>query len=157
QPEQFTLDAAGTSDVFHRATFGLLAVIGPAVGLLAGVALLGHFIQNRPVFSPERLKLDFSKLSLTKGFRRLFGLDGIANLVKGVLKMTLVGAAAFFVLWPERAHMAASFDMNAGAMASLMLTLVLKLAVATLVVLGTLAALDYLYQRSRFMARHRMS
>ena len=157
EPEQFTLDGAGTAGVFEHAVLGLLAVIGPAVGLLVVAALFGNLVQHRPVFTAERLKPDFSKLSLLKGAKRLFGLDGIANLIKGMLKMALVGGAAFLVLWPERSHMAASFDMGAGALAGLMLELVLKLAAAALVVLGGIAALDYIYQRQRFLARHRMS
>lgn len=157
QPEQLSLDAKGVSDVFGRAVWGLLAVIGPAAGVLMIAALFGNLVQHRPVWTTERLKPDFSKLSLAKGAKRLFGLDGITNLAKGVLKMALVGFACFLVLWPERTHMAATFDMSAGATATLMMGLVMKLAIASLVVLGAIAALDYIYQRQRFMGRNRMS
>ena len=39
------------------------------------------------VFAAERIKPDLSKLSLIKGFKRMFGLDGLTNLVKGLIKI----------------------------------------------------------------------
>jgi flagellar biosynthetic protein FlhB len=156
-PAEITLDGGTASALLQKCVFGLFAIIGPAAGLMIIAALAGHVLQHRPFFSTEKLKLDFSKLSPLAGFKRLFGLDGIVNLIKGVAKIVLVGMAGFLAVWPERARLASALDMNPAGIASLALALISKVLIASLIVLAVIAAVDYFYQRQRFMARHRMT
>ena len=89
QPEQLPLGAGRRlRDLLQHAMLGLLAVVGPAVGLHGRRRARRKSRSSTARFSrPRRLKPDLSKLSLLKGAKRLFGLDGIINLVKGLLKM----------------------------------------------------------------------
>ena len=48
-------------------------------------------LQHRPVFTFDRIKPDFSKLSPLTGFKRMFGVEGWINLLKGLLKIAVVG------------------------------------------------------------------
>jgi flagellar biosynthetic protein FlhB len=156
-PGEMTLDAGAMTGLMKRCVFGFFAITGPAAGLMLIAALAGHLLQHRPFFSTEKIKPDLGKLSPVAGFKRLFGLDGIVNLVKGVAKIVLVGTAAFLAVWPERSRLASALDMNPLGIASLSLTLIGKMLIAALIVLAAIAALDYFYQRQRFMARHRMT
>jgi len=156
-PAEMTLDAGSASALLSHATWGLFAILAPAVGLMVAASLAGHLIQHRPVFSAARLKPELSKLSPIKGFKRLFGLDGIVNILKGIGKITLVGAAALAALWPERALLYTAGGLDPAGVARLTMTLITKVLIAALIVLAVIAALDYLYQRQRFMARHRMT
>ena len=156
-PAQMTLDSGTMVTMMRKSVFGLFAIIGPASALMLVAALAGHLLQHRPFFSTDKIKPDLSKLSPMKGFKRLFGLDAIVNLVKGVAKVVLVAIASFVAVWPERGRLASAMDMNPAAMASLALALIGKMLIAALIVLAAIAALDYFYQRHRFMARHRMT
>ena len=156
-PGELPLDGGSALALLRKAVFGFFAIIGPASGLMVVAALGGHLIQHRPVFSAEKLKPSLSKLSPIAGFKRIFGLDGLVNLLKGVAKIGLVGTASFLAVWPERARLASALDMNPAGVAGLALALIGKVLIASLIVLAAIAALDYLYQRQRFMARHRMT
>ena len=81
-------------------------------GLMVFAALAGNVVQHRPVFSAARLKPEFSKLSPMKGFKRLFGLDGLMNFVKGIAKILLVGGACVWAVWPELGRVAAALDLS---------------------------------------------
>jgi flagellar biosynthetic protein FlhB len=109
------------------------------------------------VFSGERLKPDLSRLSLVAGFKRIFGLDGLVNLLKGIAKLALVGTAAFAAVWPERARLGTALELNPAGTASLAFSLIGRVLLAVLVVFALIAAADYFYQRQRFMGRHRMT
>lgn len=50
-----------------------------------------------------------------------------------------------------------ALDLPLPGVASLALSLIIKALLAGLMVLAVIAALDYLYQRQRFTARHRMT
>jgi flagellar biosynthetic protein FlhB len=156
-PAQLSLDSGGAAALLQKSIYEFFAIVGPAAGLMLLAALGGHLLQHRPMFSAAKLKPDLSKLSLVAGFKRLFGLDGLINLIKGVAKILLVGTASFLAVWPERSRLASALDMNPAGVATLALALIGKVLLASLIVLAAIAAFDYLYQRQRFMARHRMT
>ena len=118
--------------------------------------MAGHLFQHRLVFTAEKLKPDLSKLSLITGFKRLFGLDGIVNLLKGIAKIGLVGTAAILAVWPERGRLLGARH-EPGRPDRARMALIVKAMLAALIVLAVIATADYIYQRQRFMARHRMS
>lgn len=157
QPDQFVLDAPGVMAVLKMALLGFAAVIGAPLALMMGAGLAGHLLQHRPSFAPERIKPDLAKLSLVKGFKRMFGIDGLTNLVKGLIKITIVGAAVWTTLWPERDSIAAVLDQSPEQMTGEMMHLVMKVMMATLAVLAVMGGLDYFLQRFQFLKRNRMS
>jgi flagellar biosynthetic protein FlhB len=69
----------------------LLAVL--AASVVAPLALGGW------VFSAEALAPNFSRLSPASGFGRVFGLQGLSELVKALLKFVVVGVIAGSVGW----------------------------------------------------------
>ena len=156
-PADMVVDAGSATALLHHATFGLIAVLAPSVGLMLFAALAGNMLQHRPVFSAARLKPELSKLSPIRGFKRIFGLDGWANFLKGLAKILLVGGACLWTLWPERGRLATALDLGPAGVTDLALALIFKAILAGLAVLAVIAVLDYLYQRQRFMARHRMT
>ena len=101
---------------------------------------------------------DLSKLSLISGFKRLFGLDGIVNLLKGITKIVCWSASPPSWRYGRNgSKIATALDFNPAGVAALALSLIDKMLLAALIVIAAIAALDYFYQRQRFMARHRMT
>ena len=66
-------------------------------------------------------------------------------------------AASKFALWPERERLSVSLSLDAAGLTSLMMAMTMKVLFASLIVLAAIAVFDYVYQRQRFMSRHRMS
>jgi flagellar biosynthetic protein FlhB len=156
-PGEMLIDPGTASALLQHATFGLFAVLAPALGLMVFGSLAGNLVQHRPVFSAARLKPKLSKLSPMKGFKRIFGLDGLANFVKGIAKIFLVGGACLWALSSDLGRVTAALDLGPSGMIGLALALIFKAVLAALAVLAVIGILDYVYQRQRFMARHRMS
>jgi flagellar biosynthesis protein FlhB len=77
----------------------LLALL-PVFGALVGLVLLASVILGGWNFSPSALAPDFSRLSPLSGFQRLFGLRGVSELGKALLKCLVVGGVcAGIVSW----------------------------------------------------------
>jgi flagellar biosynthetic protein FlhB len=157
QPDQFTLSAGDLIALMRATLLKLAAVLGPFFALMVMAGLGGNLIQHRPVFAAERIWPDLSKLSLTSGLRRMFGMDGITNLVKGMLKIAVVGIAIGTQVWPERNTLESVLQQSPAAVAGDMGHLLFKVLIATLAALGVMAGADYFLQRFRFIQRHRMS
>jgi flagellar biosynthetic protein FlhB len=112
QPDQIAVDSTGVMSLLHGTLWSVVGLLVPVLVVLICSGLAGHLLQHRPVFSVERLKPDLSKRSLLKGFKRMFGLDGLSNLAKGVLKLLIIGAVAWTTLWPVRGALQTA--LNAG-------------------------------------------
>lgn len=157
QPDQMRLDSGSIMGLMRGTVWHTAMIFGPAIGFLATFALGAHLLQHRPIFAPERLIPDFSKISLREGFSRLFGMNGIINVVKGVLKIATVGAVVWTTLWPMRGQLGATLEETPLALAADMQHLLLRVLIAALCVLALIAALDYAVQRYRFLQRNRMT
>jgi len=91
------------------------------------------------------------------GAKRLFSKQALANFVKGLAKLGLIGALMGWLLWPERHRLDALVMTDVAALMDLTRTLSIKLLGAVVGVLAIIAALDYLFQYRTWFQRQKMS
>ena len=103
----------------------------------------------RPSFSFDKIVPDFSKVSPMAGFKRLFGAEGWMNLLKGLIKIAIVGVAIWTQLWPERGRLEAILNQSTVGVVGDMSHLLFKVLMAALAALAVIAGLDYFWQRMR--------
>ncbi len=123
--------------------------------MLAAVA--ANLVQHQPVLSVDPIKPKLSKISPIQGFKRLFSLEALVNFAKGMVKLGVVGAVMFFVMWPERARLDTMMTMDANLILVTFQQLGVKLLVATLMVVTVIAVGDYMYQRYKWWERQKMT
>jgi flagellar biosynthetic protein FlhB len=157
QPEQMAVDGAGLASMTRGVLWHFALALAPFMGVMILAGLAGHLLQSRPGFNPERIQPDFSKLSIPAGLKRIFGLDGWVNLLKGLIKIAIVGMAIWTQLWPERGMLEAIMSQSPAAVVGDMGHLLFKVLIAALSALLVIAGLDYFLQRIRFLQRNRMS
>lgn len=157
QPEQMSLDPSDIMGLARHTMMVLGGLLAPAFILMMAAAIGGHLIQGRPSFTPEKIKPDFAKLSPVAGFKRMFGIEGLTNLVKGLAKILLVGFAIWTQIWPERTMLESVLSQSPLSVVGDMSHLLFKVLVAALAAIAGIAALDYFMQRYRFLQRNRMS
>lgn len=157
QAHDLPSDGGGLKMLLQSLFFEIGKLLILPLMLLAVVAVFSVLIQTGPLLTFEPLKPDISKISIIKGFGRLFSMKAIVELIKGVFKMIVVSAAIYIAMRPffeGVEHFVglelpqAMFDFE---------TLFMKMMIATLIVLFFIALADYLYQRYDFMQKMRMS
>jgi flagellar biosynthetic protein FlhB len=138
----------------------LSLVMNPMMQILFGIMILGlvvNLAQSGFVWAGKRQAFDFGRLNPLSGFKRMFSLQGVVNLLKALLKLGIVGWVAYTFLRDNLAGMLelASMDLMAS------LTKWMGLVVALITRVGgaylVLAAVDYAYQRWEYMRQMRMS
>ncbi|CAM4253686.1 flagellar biosynthetic protein FlhB [Saccharibacillus endophyticus] len=132
----------------------LLAPIFIAVIL---IDILASFGQYGLLFVAEGLKPKFSKLDPIKGAKNLFSLRSIVELLKSLLKMSVIGFLVFTTLQGQMSVIsilhAMSLEDILGFAASTTVSLGIKIGAALIV----LAAFDFMYQKFEFEKSIRMS
>lgn len=119
-----------------------------AVALLAGV--IGNVAQTGLLFTGEGLKPNINKINPVAGLKRIFSIRALVELLKSVLKMAVVGAVAFYVIWTNIQDISGLPFKSAGDTLGAVGHLAVITGISASVALFVLAVLDYLYQRFDF-------
>ena len=80
----------------------MLKALLPFFILLVLTAILSGAILGGFNFSSESLIPKLSKMNPVKGIKKIFGTNGLIELVKSVLKLLLLGAIAVYLIWETR-------------------------------------------------------
>lgn len=142
-----------------------LLILGPA----SIIGVLAEFLQIGALVTTEKLKPSLDKLNPVEGFKKMFALDNLVELLKTVIKASLILTIAIIILWrsadgfisliqtagwsPVERH----GEKVAGAMLSLMRSLTIQLFAWTCAIFLLVAAVDRFWQQHRFIKKLRMS
>ncbi len=131
--------------------------IGPicAVALLLGI--IPTVAQTRGLFTAKALQPKFSRLNPLSGIKKLFSLQSVVGIVKGLLEVIVIG----YVIYNEVAERIPIFIglMDAGIMQAAAYTMVsiYDLVMLICILLVFVAAADYLFQWWQFEKKLKMS
>jgi flagellar biosynthetic protein FlhB len=135
----------------------VLAAVAIPFLILALAAVAGNMIQHRLVWSGESLKPQFSKISPLAGMKRLFSKQAIANFVKGVIKLLLVGGVMTALLWPQRDRLEGLVATDILGTLFFTQSLALELLGAVVAILALVAAADFFFQYRQWFEKQKMS
>lgn len=150
-------DGPAVGAVMSHIGISFLVAILPLLAALLVLGYLGGWIQHGGVLSTKPLTPNLEKISPLAGFKRMFGLKSLAELIKSMVKMSVIGVAMAWVVWARRDDMLALMDSDLPTMLWQLQKLVLWLLGAAVTVMALLAVGDYLFQRMQYIAQHRMS
>jgi flagellar biosynthesis protein FlhB len=151
------VDATALPHLYTTIGIRLLAAMAVPVLLLMLAALAGNMIQHRLVWSAESLAPKLSKISPMQGLKRLFSLQAVANLIKGIIKILVLGAILTALMWPERYRIMALERADPTTILPLARTLALKLMGAVVAIMAVVAVADFLFQYRRWYEKQKMS
>ncbi len=147
----------GLSVILGDSFLQILYIMLVPLLLLMVAAFFAPFLQVGPLFAPEVIKPDLSKVSIMKGFGRLFSLRSVTEFLKGLFKIIIVGAVATVIIMPYLDKFEHLIDLPVlGAMEELYI-LVVKMMIGILIVVAIIAGIDLVYQRYEYMKKMRMS
>lgn len=155
--DDFTLDPEGAQSLATGVAWHALVSLLPVFAVLMVAAVGTAFLQGRFIISWSRVSPKWSKLSPASGFNRLFGARALVEFTKTLAKIGAIGLVVWLVLAPRLqgvdgliGHDPASIGAAAGGLAFAALR-------AVVILVLTLALLDFLWQRRAFLQRMRMT
>jgi len=156
-PHLFPRPPGGVAEILGEMFFVVLAILSLPLILLFFMAFLGPFIQVGPLFAPEVLKPDVSKISPLKGFKRLFSMRALMEFAKGVLKLGIITAVGMILIMPYFGTIEHLIGMPLLLVLDELMALFVRLMLGVLVVLIVIAVIDVAFQRTEHMKKMRMT
>src|SRR5262249_42951901 len=92
---QGAINPDGLGYLASRSLIQVGTVAGPVLGLVAAGALVSNVLQVGLHFSPSQLQPKLSRVDPLQGLQRLFAGRSAVELLKGILKVALVGTCGW--------------------------------------------------------------
>lgn len=143
--------------LFHWLLSALLSLWLPFALAMSISLILSSIAQTGFVWSSKPLTPDFSRLSLVKGFKRIYSVRLFFDLGKNLSKLFLALVVTGFSLYSELPNYLQLIETRADRNAILLVNLLFKTLFQVLIVLGLIALIDHLFSRWKYGRDQRMS
>lgn len=155
-----TMETIFTADVLDIAREMLVIIVTtalPAMIIIALASVASHLAQTRFLFSTETLKFKMERISLLKGFKRLFSLRSLVELFKSLIKICVLTYILYINISKSVQYLPSMIDWDIMQAAIFAGEEIMSLVVSVAISFGAVALLDYLYQRWEYEKGIRMT
>lgn len=137
--------------------FSLLGDMIIFVLLAVAAVFAANAMQNRFVLSTEPIKPKFSKISVIKGIGRLFSRKTFVEFIKGIIKISIVGAIVVIAIYPYKEQMRLLPDKDIFDILSFISLICTRIMIGVCIITALIAALDFFYQKFEHTQQLRMT
>jgi flagellar biosynthetic protein FlhB len=158
KPEAWPMDTE--TDVIALYKIVMMEVGRALVSLLVLLVVAGvgaSVFQNMPQVVGERIRPQFSRISITKGWSRMFGVQGFVEFLKSLGKLGFAIIVLAFGLSEDHRKLLAGMITNPIAFGSVIRGIAVDVLVAIVFVMGLIAAIDLVWSRFHWKQELRMS
>jgi len=132
-------------------------ILAPFLGVVVVVSVVSNYVQVGGVWSWELIKPDPAKVFSLQGFRRIFSLQSLMELLKSIGKILIVGGMAYYTIKKELPNILPLMEEEIGSISRYIFAVSRDIFLNTVLVMVLLAGLDYIFQRWSYEKGLRMS
>ena len=122
----------------------------PLMGGMLLTSLVVHYAQVGPLWLPDKLGIDFSRINPISGFQRLFTIVNVSRLGFGLIKIGLVFGILLSGVWSRWDSILALGSTNIEAVGQFVWTTMIDLCRNVAAALLILSVIDYGFQRWKY-------
>ncbi len=134
-----------------------LLTVGPLMVVVLVMAIGGNVLQFGFLFTTEKLAPKFEKISPVEGVKRMFSLQMLANTIKSVVKVILVGLVAYLEIKKNLPALAPLMGQDVRQIVAFIAYESFWIVLKCAAVIAILALADYAFQRWDFRKKMRMT
>jgi len=158
KPEEWPLGTAADVAFLFRMVAMEMGKALMAMLVLVVVAGIGaSVVQNMPQFVAERIRPQYSRISLSQGWSRLFGVQGLVEFAKAVAKLVFVVLVLVIMFNEEHARLLAGMLTQPAAFGMVIRSMLIDILLAIVFVMAAIAAVDLVWSRFHWLQDLRMT
>ncbi|MBP9752505.1 MAG: flagellar biosynthesis protein FlhB [Proteobacteria bacterium] len=155
--DQFSIDGNMVNSLFWQASKISFLFLIPTFLVLLIMVLSSGLYQKWGAFSLKPLKPALNKISLQKGFKKIFSKQNLVENFKNWVKLTCLSAAIYFALINEKIEIPRWMWITSVDFFKILWDFNYTIYFTMIIVFGCIAIFDYIFQRFEFMKKMRMS
>ena len=143
----YTIREGKITEILSYIGYKLVILVGPLfmVALIIGVA--SQVMQTGLLQNEEALQPDLNKLNPLNSLGRIFSLKGLADIIKSILKMAVIGFIVYFILKSELTKIPYLAGYGLEQILAYLGVIIFKLLLSAGFFMLVLAGADYFFQR----------
>jgi len=141
------LDSSTLHLFFFNLIYQFILIITPLLVAVMIAGITSNVAQTGFLFSTESISFKISKINPINGFKRLYSLRSLVELVKSLTKICLIGVIAFYLVKSRFDNLLGSIQLDVSEIIALIGREALIISLYTFGFLIVLAVLDYTFQR----------
>lgn len=145
------------SRVIIRSLFDILYIIFPFLTAAVIASIASNYLQIGFLYTTKPLKPDLTRLNPVEGFKRIFSMRALAELLKSVLKIALIGSVIYSEYNKKFGQIPQTMEMDVIYSASYIFDSLIDIAYKAVFMLAVIAAADYFYQKYDYEKKLMMS
>jgi flagellar biosynthetic protein FlhB len=154
-------DGGGMTELLAALSVEAATMLAPLFILLIAVTMATPFTLGGWLFSPKAMSFNPARLNPMQGISRMFSMHGLGELVKAVLKAALIGGVVSWVIWQRQDELLALMAQPLETGLNSFLHLIFVAALALLLGMAVIAAIDvpfqlWVYYKSLRMTREEL-
>ncbi|MDX8432953.1 flagellar biosynthesis protein FlhB [Mesorhizobium abyssinicae] len=158
KPEAWPMDTENDVIALYQSVIFEIGRAVVSLLLLLVVAGVGASVfQNMPQFVGDRIRPQLSRISITKGWSRMFGVQGFVEFLKSLGKLGFAVVVLGFTLSEDHRRLLAGMITNPVAFGLVIRSIAVDILVAIVFVMGLIAAVDLVWSRFNWRRDLRMS
>ncbi len=143
--------------LFRQMIMQVIIIIAPIIIIAFVVAFVSDVVQVKWKVTGEVIKPKFSHLNPVSGFKRIFSINAVVELVKSILKIGLIVYVVYSYLSDKWPYLFAVYNMTILEVLQLLATIVTDMGIRVAIVYMLIALADYIYQKVKFSRDMRMT
>lgn len=132
-------------------------IIAPFLILGFIIAFFSNSLQFKYQVTTKPLMPKFDKLNPISGFKRMFSMNTLIELLKSIIKVVAIGYISYSVLVEHVEELFLLYDMSINQGLLLMYDIILELLMKICIVFCVIAAADFMYQKWKFKEDNKMT
>ena len=151
------LSEEGIHQLFTELALQSGKIVAPILLVSFVTAIFANLMQIGFIFSGEAIKFKFNRIDPVSGFKRIYSIRAIVELLKLLLKIAAVGFCTFFIIWMHVDDIMSLARKPLAESLGIIGQITFQMGLSAAIVLLCLALLDFIYQRFDYEKNIRMT
>ncbi len=140
-----------------EAILDVAIVIAPFLLLGFIIAFFSNSLQFKYKVTSKPLQPKLNKLNPINGFKRIFSMNTLVELLKSIVKVVLIAYISYTVLVDHMEELFLLYDMSVNQGLLLMYDIILELLLKVCILFCVVGAADFMYQKWKFKEDNKMT
>lgn len=140
-----------------RSLLEIMLIFAPVLVIIIAAAILSNVMQSGFLVAPEAVMAKLERINPLEGFKKIFSVNSLVELVKSILKVIAVGVVSYLVAAKYIPELLMVYFKNPAQEMVEVMTIIIVVAAAGGGAYLVLALADYYYQRYSFFKNLRMT
>lgn len=144
-------------EIAFDSTLVAVRIIAPLMACIVILSIAATVFQTKPLFVLDSLKPKFNRLSPLQGFKKIFSVRSIVEVLKGIIKISILFYLLYSFIEKQITELPKLFTLEIPAACAYIFQTVFDMALRIGLAFAVISVFDYFYQRWEYERQLKMS